>query len=152
MMMNIKQLLCLPLLFGASLNVSALIIEEGFESATHGFLNSGNPPVVVQAADARDGSYVMKSQLTPDTNNPERTEVSLRTKPTSQTNLWNFDVDQDYWVGISIKLDEDFNVGDFDDQGMLLQWHYYDWKHGDSYKPQPLIIRYLGGEGGQEKM
>jgi hypothetical protein len=120
-----------------------LIVVEDFEDTTHSFLKSGNLPVVVADPDARAGSYVIKSQLTPDSPDPERTEVSLRTQPKDQPNGWNFDIDQEYWVGISIKLDNDFDDDStFDDTGMLLQWHYYDWMFPDSEKPQPLIIRY----------
>jgi hypothetical protein len=125
------------ILLGA-INASALILEEGFESGQP-FNTSGNPPVAVAVPDARVGSQVMMSQLTPNSPDPERTEVTLN------QSQWNFDVDAEYWVGISIKLDNDFNDGrTFNDQGMLLQWHYRDWIYGDGYKLQPLIIRFNG--------
>ena len=60
-------------------------------------------------------------------------------------NIWNFDVDQEYWVGISIKLDNDFDDGrTFNDQGMVMQWHYYDWLYDDGLQPQPLVVRFTG--------
>ena len=58
-------------------NAQILIIEEGFESGFHTFSVSGNAAQVVEANDAREGRYVLKSQLTNASNNPERTEVSL---------------------------------------------------------------------------
>jgi hypothetical protein len=118
---------------------TTLILEEGFEAGTQPFAGSGNTPVAVAVPDARAGSYVMKSQLTPDSTDPERTEVTLN------QSQWNFDVDAEYWVGISIKLDNDFNDGrTFNDQGMLAQWHYRDFDYSDGYKPQPLMIRFNG--------
>lgn len=136
--MNKHKLSIFSAMLLAAINAPALILEEGFESGQL-LSTSGNPPVAVAVPDARVGSYVMKSQLTLDSPDPERTEVTL-----SQSQ-YNFDVEAEYWVGISIKLDNDFNDGrTFNDQGMLLQWHYRDWNYGDGYKPQPLLIRYNG--------
>ena len=119
-----------------------LIVEESFESGTHPFANSGNSPQVVTAPDARSGAYVMKSQLTPASPDPERTEVSLLGQPE-----WNFDVGEEYWVGISTKIDEDFNDGlTFNDQGMLMQWHYRDWLYNDGQQPQPMVLRFTGDD------
>ena len=121
-------------------NAQILIIEEGFESGSHTFSVSGNAAQVVEAAAAREGRYVLKSQLTNASTNPERTEVSLNQSGRK------FEVDQDYWVGISIKLDEDFESGTFNDQGMLMQCHYNDWIYGDDFKPQPFVVRFTGDD------
>ena len=128
--------------FGLMIPVTELdagfLLEESFESGQHPFLTSGNEPEVIAATETRSGSYISKSQLTPNSVDPERTEASLRPDPD-----WNFNPDQEYWVGISIKLDEDFNDdAAFNDQGVLLQLHYYDWKHDDGFQPQPFVLRY----------
>jgi hypothetical protein len=80
----------------------------------------------------------MKSQLTPASPNLYRTEVTLNGAGR------RFLPDEEYWIGISIKVDEDFNdSGTFNDQGMLMQFHYQDWNYPDGYQPQPFIIRYI---------
>ena len=114
-----------------------LIIEEGFESGVLPFKPSGNAPEVVLGTDARAGKYVMKSELSRASNVSKRTEVSVSDK------IVNFDVGKEYWVGISIKLGEDFrDSATFDDQGMLLQWHYRDWLHPEVPDAQPLLLRF----------
>jgi hypothetical protein len=118
-----------------------LIVAEGFESGTLPFGGSGNTPEVVAVPDARAGSYVMKSQLTPASPNSYRTEVTLN------ATRRRFLPDEEYWIGISIKVDEDFNDSrTFDDQGMLMQFHYQDWNYTDGYSPQPFIIRYIADD------
>ena len=113
-----------------------LILEDGFESGSYDYTVSGNSPLVVQSSNAKEGMYILKSQLTPDSDDPERTEVSLRDLK------YNFDIDSEYWIGISIKLDTDFNEGDFNDQGMLMQWHYYNWRRPEVRDAQPFVLRY----------
>ena len=120
---------------------SQLIVEEGFESGTLPFKASGNAPEVIATDDARAGKYVMKSQLNQKSKIAERTELSINKKNV------NFDIGKEYWVGISIKLGEDFrNRSDLYDQGMLLQWHYRDWLHPEVRGAQPLVLRYRGGK------
>ncbi|MBG7612148.1 heparin lyase I family protein, partial [Polaribacter sp. BAL334] len=129
-------------------NAQQLLFNEGFESGIlpTSSLNPtvNNPPEVVTSQDARRGTYVMKSQLNNSSLDPERSEVSLN-KPE-----YNFEIDQEYWVGISTKLDEDFNQGTFTDDGMIMQWHYRDWlpQYTDDFKPQPFLLRYkkINGE------
>jgi hypothetical protein len=114
-----------------------LIINEGFESGKLPFEASGNAPRIVQVPDARAGKYVMKSELNRSSKVSKRTEASVSGK------IVNFDVGKEYWVGISIKLGEDFrDTSDFNDQGMLLQWHYRDWLHPEVRDAQPLLLRY----------
>jgi MYXO-CTERM domain-containing protein len=118
-----------------------LVIEEGFESGQLPFGCSGNCPAVIQTADAREGSWVMKSELTQSSNDPKRTEVSV------SASIINFDVGEEYWVGISIKLAANFDdPTDLNDQGMLLQWHYRDWLHPEVPDAQPLLLRYRDDE------
>ena len=127
------------MLLGHQTNAQELLLNEGFESGELNLKVSGdgsNPPEVIQSETARRGNYVMKSQLNNSSNNPERTEVTINTTE------YNFDVDKEYWVGISTKLDDDFNQGDFKDDGMIMQWHYRDWDYGDGFKPQPFLLRY----------
>jgi rhamnogalacturonyl hydrolase YesR len=114
-----------------------LIYEEDFESGEFSLTLSGNSPKVIKVADARDGQYVMKSKITPSSENSYRTEASSRNKLV-------FEVGEEYWVGISIKLDEDFLAGSFHDQGIVLQWHYFDWLHPEVRDAQPLLLRYIG--------
>jgi hypothetical protein len=117
----------------------ALVFEEGFESGVYALKNSGNAPEVVKVPDARAGSHVLKSQINPTRENKYRTETSLN------VGGLNFEVGQEYWVGMSVKLGEDFNKKKFDDQGMLMQWHYRDWKYPKALgSPQPLLLRYVG--------
>ena len=114
-----------------------LIIEEGFESGKLVFNASGNPPEVVQTPDARAGKYVMKSVLTNTSKVLKRTEASISEQ------IVNFDVGNEYWIGISIRLGEDFRDGSaLNDQGILLQWHYRDWLHPEVRGAQPLLLRY----------
>ena len=114
-----------------------LIIKEGFESGKLPFGASGNSPEVVKVSDAYAGKYVMKSELTRSSKVSKRTEVSVSDK------IVNFDVGKEYWVGISIKLGEEFrDSSDFNDQGMLLQWHYRDWLHPEVRDAQPLLLRF----------
>jgi hypothetical protein len=120
-------------------NAQELLFEEGFESGELNIKASGNTPEVI-FEDACNGSYVMKSQLSNNSLDPKRTEVTLNTSEL------NFGIEQEYWMGLSVKLDEDFNLGDFFDQGIILQWHYRDWDYFDEEKPQPLVLRYNNGE------
>ena len=119
-----------------------LIVEEGFESGAllDIFNPSGNTPEVIQTAHARAGEYIMKSELNQASGvdgHPHRAEVSVR------KDVVNFDVGEEYWVGISIKLGDDFNdPKDFNDQGMVLQWHYRDWLYPEVRGAQPLILRF----------
>lgn len=118
-----------------------LVIEEGFESGQLPYGCSGNCPEVIQVPDARAGSYVMKSELTQDSPDPMRTEVSV------SDSIINFDVGEEYWLGISIKLDDNFDdPTDLYDQGMILQWHYRDWLHPEVPDAQPLLLRYRDDE------
>ena len=114
-----------------------LIVDEGFESGELPFHTSGNSPEVIRVTDARAGKYVMKSELNPSSEVVKRTEVSISKK------IVNFDVGKAYWVGISIKLGEEFRDStDFNDQGMLIQWHYRDWLHPEVRDAQPLLLRF----------
>ena len=118
-----------------------LIIEEGFESGALPFKPSGNAPEVVQTTDARAGKYVMQSELSRASSVSKRTEASVSDK------IVNFDVGKEYWVGISIRLGESFrDSAVFNDQGMLLQWHYRDWLHPEVRDAQPLLLRFRDGE------
>ena len=121
---------------------SLLIFEEGFESGQMNLKKSGNAPEVVKMSNARAGKYVMKSQIYPDKEVKYRTEVSL-----NQEGLL-FEVGKEYWVGMSTMLGEDFNdTTSIKDQGMLFQWHYFDWKYPKELglgQPQPLLLRYVG--------
>lgn len=128
------------LIFAQSLG-GQLIIEEGFESGKFNFKVSGNPPEVVPVTDARAGKYVMKSVLT------RTSKVSKRTEASVSNRIINFDVGKEYWIGISIKLGEDFrDASGFNDQGMLLQWHYRDRFHPEVRGAQPLLLRYKDGK------
>jgi len=114
-----------------------LIIDEGFESGVLPFKASGNAPEVVEVPNTRAGKYVMKSELKPSSKVRNRTEASVSKK------IVNFDVGKEYWVGISIKLGEDFrDTTEFNDQGILLQWHYRDWLHPEVRDAQPLVLRF----------
>ena len=118
------------LLLGATLGQpeeqGRLIFEEGFESGQPPYRASGNSPEVIKVSDARAGDYVMKSELNASSKDPERTEAVVFIDDERLV----FDIGEEYWVGISIKLDENFRDStDFKDQGMLLQWHYQDKLH-----------------------
>jgi hypothetical protein len=120
---------------------SDLLFEEGFESGVYSLKNSGNAPDVVKVPNARAGHYVLKSQITSETENKYRTETTLN-RPE-----WIIEVGQEYWLGMSIKLGDDYADGrDFNDQGMLMQFHYFDWNHPDVPDAQPLLIRYIGDD------
>jgi hypothetical protein len=55
----------------------------------------------------------------------------------------NFDVGEEYWVGISTKLGEDFDdPRDFNGQGMVLQWHYRGWLYPEVRGAQPFFLRF----------
>lgn len=116
-----------------------LLFEEGFESGVYSLKKSGNAPEVVEAKDARAGNYVLKSQITSARENKYRTETTLSKRGMI------LDVGKEYWLGMSIKLGEDYVDGrDFDDQGMLMQFHYFDWNHPNVPDAQPLLLRYIG--------
>jgi len=120
-----------------------LIFEEGFESGELNLKVSGdrsNPPEVIQSETARRGNYVMKSQLSSETAEPYRTEITL-----NKSGLL-FEPQKEYWVGISTKLDEDFNLShSLNDQGMIFQWHYHKGSQGVP-DAQPLVGRYRDGK------
>jgi len=122
----------------------ALLFEEGFESGQMNLKKSGNAPEVVKMKNARVGKYVMKTQISPDKEVRYRTEVSLNREDII------FKPGKEYWLGISTMLGDDFNNSDsIQDQGMLLQWHYFDWKYPKELglgQPQPLLIRYIGNK------
>jgi hypothetical protein len=140
--MNLKKSAIYLVLSAASGLLSAeVLLYTGFESGSLSpMATSGNAPVVVEVSDARSGDEVMMSRLTNTTIDPERTEV------TCNRSRWNIDVGKDYWVGMSIKLDEDFTEGTFSDQGMLMQLHYRDWDYPDKHSPQPFVLRFRPDE------
>ncbi len=116
------------------------LIEEGFESGTFPplFKVSGNAPEIVKVSDAREGNYVMRSELNQSSEIPHRTEAAI---PPDKN--FYFEVGKEYWVGISIKLGEEFKDSvDWNDQGMTLQWHYKSERHPEVIGKQPLVIRY----------
>ena len=116
-----------------------LIFEEGFESGQSPYRASGNSPEVIKVSGARAGDYVMKSELNLSSEDPERTEAVVFVDGERLI----FEVGEEYWVGISIKLDENFRDStDFKDQGMLLQWHYQDKRHPEVPDAQPLLLRF----------
>ena len=120
-----------------------LIFEDGFESGKPPYRASGNSPEVIKVSDARAGDYVMKSELNASSENPERTEAVVFV---AEERLM-FEIGKEYWVGISIKLDENFRDStDFKDQGMLLQWHYQDKNHPGVPDAQPLLLRFRNDE------
>ncbi|MEM7145017.1 MAG: heparin lyase I family protein [Verrucomicrobiota bacterium] len=120
-----------------------LIFEEGFESGQPPYRASGNSPEVIKVSDARAGDYVMKSELNSSSEDPERTEAVVFI---DEERLM-FEIGQEYWVGISIKLDENFRDStEFKDQGMLLQWHYQDKNHPEVRDAQPLLLRFKNDE------
>ena len=128
---------------GQSQKHGRLIFEEGYESGQPPYRASGNTPEVVKVSDARAGEYVMKSKLNPSSKDPERTEAVVFV----DGERLMFEVGQEYWVGISIKLDENFrDSSDFKDQGMLLQWHYQDKLHPEVPDAQPLLLRFKNNE------
>ena len=139
-------LLIAPLLWGCEHENDTLqghlIVEEGFESGMLPFKPSGNSPEVVNVPDARASNYVMKSELNQSSEDPGRTEVAVP----PQTVI-NFDIGKEYWVGISIKIGEEFSDSfDWSDQGMILQWHYKDGLHPEIRDAQPLVLRYIEHE------
>lgn len=116
-----------------------LIFEDGFESGQPPYRASGNTPEVVKVRDARSGDYVLKSELNSSSKDPERTEAVVFI---DEERLM-FEIGKEYWVGVSIKLDENFrDTTDFKDQGMLLQWHYQDKNHPGVPDAQPLLLRF----------
>jgi hypothetical protein len=120
-----------------------LIFEEGFESGQRPYRASGNCPEVIKVSDARAGDYVMKSELNRSSKDPERTEAVVFV----DGERLKFEVGEEYWVGISIKLDENFRDStDSKDQGMLLQWHYQDKLHPEVRDAQPLLLRFRNDE------
>lgn len=120
-----------------------LIFEEGFESGKPPYRASGNSPEVIKVSDARAGDYVMKSELNAASEDPERTEAVVFI---DEERLM-FEIGKEYWVGISIKLDENFRDSSVSkDQGMLLQWHYQDKLHPEVRDAQPLLLRFKNDE------
>ncbi|MEM8955446.1 MAG: heparin lyase I family protein [Verrucomicrobiota bacterium] len=120
-----------------------LIYEDGFESGQPPYRASGNSPEVIKTSHARAGNYAMKSELNSSSKDPERTEAVVFI----DEDRLMFEVGQEYWVGISIRLDRNFRDStDFKDQGMLLQWHYQDRLHPEVRDAQPLLLRFKNDE------
>lgn len=121
-----------------------IIYEEGFESGIFpsSLDTSGNSPEIVKVSNAREGNYVMKSVIN------QSSAVSYRTEATLSPNrVLNFKIGEEYWVGISIKIGEEFRDSvDWNNQGMILQWHYRDWLHPEVRDAQPLVLRYIENE------
>lgn len=137
------QALSLGITLGQAQAQGRLIFEEGFESGQPPYRASGNSPEVVKVPGARGGDYVMKSELNRSSKDPERTEAVVFI----DGQRLQFEIDEEYWVGISIKLDDDFRDStDFKDQGMLLQWHYSDKLHPEVPDAQPLLLRFRNDE------
>lgn len=129
--------------FGQPQDQGRLLLEEGFESGKPPYRASGNSPEVIKVPDARAGDYVMKSELNRSSKDPERTEAVAFV---NEERLM-FEVGAEYWVGVSIKLDENFrDPSDFKDQGMLFQWHYQDKAHPEVPDAQPLLLRFRNDE------
>ncbi len=144
-MNNIKRFLFTTLFILWIFQVYALddplLVEEGFESGHLLFHVSGNSPVIEKVTNARSGDFILKSELNHLSKIPIRTEIAIEGKD------FNFDVGKEYWVGTSIKIGKEFsNRSKFNDQGMLLQWHYQDWLHPEVPDAQPLLIRYKRGK------
>ena len=124
----------------ACIDGAQLLFDEGFESGTFDLKVDGNDPVVVQLENAPEGNFVMKSQLSSETNDTYRTEASLN------IDELYFEPGKEYWVGLSTKIGEDFPLmSSFNDQGMLLQWHYKSWLRPEVQDAQPLVVRYNNG-------
>jgi len=142
--------LLLTVFCAPGLALGQLIVEEDFESGrqpvrptigSRGVVlkPSGNAPKVVKVSDSRAGAFVMKSELSRSSKVRKRTEVEVY----CDGEKVNFDVGKEYWVGVSIKLAEDFrDLTDFDDRAMILQWHYRDKLHPEVRDAQPLLLRF----------
>ena len=141
--LGVAHAVSLGIIFGGPQEQGRLIFEEGFESGQPPYRASGNSPEVIKVSDARAGDYVMKSELNASSKDPERTEAVVFI----DDERLMFDIGEEYWVGISIKLDENFRDStDFKDQGMLLQWHYQDRLHPEVRDAQPLLLRFKNDE------
>lgn len=122
-----------------------LIMQESFESGNYTsnvkkIKTSGNLAEVIQTTDAREGEYILKSQISPERDNLYRTELSLK-------DAMYFKPGEEYWVGISTKLDADFVFpSPFNDQGMIMQWHYDNWRRPEVPDAQPFVFRYIDGK------
>jgi hypothetical protein len=138
-------------LLSVDIAATVLNVSTGFESPLLVLRSSGNTPVTLADEDSHSGNYVMKAQITPDSPNKYRTEVSL--SPSNDWPSWNIDVDKNYWIAVSIKMGEDYHgTVDYNDQTTLMQLHYYDWRYvvdatdseGNSFhqQPQPFVLRY----------
>ena len=138
-------------LLSVDIAATVLNVSTGFESPVLELNTSGNPPVTIAYEDSHSGNYVMQAQLTPDSPDTIRTEVTLN--PSSLKPSLNIDVDKNYWIAVSIKMGEDYHgTVDYNDQTMLMQLHYYDWRYdvdatdseGNSFhqQPQPFVLRY----------
>ncbi|MEZ4220600.1 MAG: heparin lyase I family protein [Polyangiaceae bacterium] len=118
---------------------AALLLDEGFESGTipSNLSPSGNAPDVVQGG-AREGNFAMRSQLTPTSPINFRTEVSI------DSDGLDLQANTSYWVGLSTKLDEDYEgVTGFNDTAMQFQAHYRSWLFTNPPPDaQPLVLRH----------
>jgi rhamnogalacturonyl hydrolase YesR len=120
---------------------ATLLLQEDFEAGVYSLKNSGNRPEVVELSDARSGKYALQSQITATTESKYRTETSMNKKDLI------FEVGKEYWLGMSIKLGDDYADGrNLNDQGMLMQFHYFDWNFPDVPDAQPLLLRYIGDD------
>ncbi|MBG7611218.1 polysaccharide lyase [Polaribacter sp. BAL334] len=122
-----------------------LTMQESFETGDYTsnikeIKTSGNPAEVIKTTDAREGEYILKSQISPERDNLYRTELSLK-------DAMYFKPEEEYWVGISTKLDTDFVLpSPFNDQGMIMQWHYDNWRRPEVPDAQPFVLRYDNGK------
>jgi hypothetical protein len=118
---------------------AALLLDEGFESGTlpSNLPGSGNTSDVVMG-NAREGKYAMRSRLTPQSPVKYRTEVSIASEEL------DLQANTSYWVGISVKLDADYEgVTGFTDTGMLFQAHYRPWLFPNPPPgAQPFVLRH----------
>ncbi len=115
-------------------------MDVGFESGNmpSNLKQSGNMPEVVKAS-AREGNYVMRSRLTPQSAVKYRTEVSIA------SGGLDLQANTTYWVGFSVKLDADYE-GDtsFVDTAMLFQAHYRGWLFPNPPPDaQPMVLRHM---------
>ncbi len=114
-----------------------LLLDLGFEN-DEPIKASGNAPEII-STDAREGTHALKSQIS------ESSPISYRTEFTMNGGYPNYEAHKSYWIGVSIKLDEDFATPyPEDDHAMLIQWHYRKWlyEEGSVRRAQPLLLRW----------